>query len=223
MTPDLPTPELPTPDQLDALAAAFDTLGKLHRQAPDSAALAAFRRLQAEWPLPGTPDAAAGMAALDRSARADETAEQITADHDRLYGDSANAIVPPYESVHRGSEGLLFDTQTIEVRAAYREFGLRAPRLNREPDDHLGLEFDFVGQLLLAALDAMDAGDADGAARALAGVRRFWREHLQPWAPDVLRRIAAAAGTQFMAGVALLSLGALESLQMPLDKCEESR
>jgi len=201
-----------TPDQADALAAAFDTLGKLHRSAPDAATLAAFRELLADWPLPDTADAQSGLVALNRSAQSGEDAAQIAADHNRLYGDAARALVAPYESVFRGTEGLVFGEATLSVRAAYRQFGLEAPRVNREPDDHIGLEFDFVAQLLLRAMDDMAVGDEGGTEQALDGARAFVSDHLGEWAPDVLRRVAAEADTSFMVGIALLSSGALESL-----------
>lgn len=206
-----------TAEQWDGFAAAFGVLGKLHREAPDEAELAAFRGLQPQWPLAETPRAREGMAALDRSAALGETARQIADDHNRLYGDTARALVAPYESVHRGVEGLVFDDATMDVRAAYRQLGLQAPKLNREPDDHIGLEFDFVAQLCLQALDALDEDRADDAERLLDTLRRFLHDHLQQWAPGMLGQVATLAGTRFMAGLALLSQGALSSLATALE------
>ena len=201
-----------TPDQADAFAAAFGTLGKFHRCAPDAVALAAFRELLAEWPLPDTADARRGLAALGRCASSGEDAGRIAADHNRIYGDAARALVAPYESVFRGTEGLVFGAATLTVRAAYRQFGLQAPHVNREPDDHIGLEFDFVAQLLLRAMDETATGDEDRAGQTLDGARAFVQDHLCQWAPELFHRVAAVAETQFMAGIALLSSGALESL-----------
>jgi len=211
-----PGPEL-TPEQLDAFAAAFATLGQIHRKALDASGLAAFLALRDQWPLLDTPKAREGLAALTRSAKLGESAEQISADHNWLYGDTARAAVPPYESVHRGVEALLFDEATLQVRAAYRELGLVAPRLNREPDDHIGLEFDFLAQASLKAQDALADARAGDAEQFLDAARDFLHEHVQQWAPGMLGQVAAGAGTQFMAGVALLSLGALESLAAALD------
>ena len=132
-------------------------------------------------------------------------------DHDRLYGDTAAAVVPPYESVHRGLDGLVFDEQTLEVRAAYRGLSLQAPRLNREPDDHIGLEFDFVARSCLRAIDALDAGDEAEAERFIGIGAAFVRDHLLPWAPEMLATAIGRAHTHFMRGVGLLSLGALAS------------
>lgn len=200
---------------LDALAAGFSVLGRLHRQPPGPGELAALQELLDEWPLSGTAAADSGLACLRRSFEAGEDAESIRVDHDRLYGVSAKSLVPPYESVHLGIEGLVFDRQTLEVRNAYRALGLQAPKLNTEPDDHIGLEFDFVAQSLLSTLEASEAG-ADPQL-PLAALRNFLADHLHVWAPAMLTSVAAQAQTEFMRGVALLSQGALESCTLALD------
>ncbi len=194
----------------DALAAAFGTLGRLHREPPDAAMLEGIAGLLDEWPLVDTDEARLGLQRLRRSRELGEDADSIRRDHDRMYGVSATAKVPPYESVHRGVDGLVFDAQTLEVRDAYRALGLRAPLLNREPDDHIGLEFDFVAQALLMALDAVESQTLDPLV-PVASARSFLRDHLLPWAPAMLRQLADGADTDFMVGVALLSQGALTS------------
>ena len=197
--------------QLDSLAAAFTVLGRLHLLAPDEQTLLSLWELLDEWPLAGTEAAAAGLAELEAARRSGETSTTIRQDHDYLSGDTAVARVAPYESVHRGLEGLVFDEQTLEVRQAYRTLSLAAPRINREPDDHIGLEFDFIAQASLKALDALDADSVHDARRYIEAGAGFLREHLQPWAPEMLTRAGAEARTHFMRGLALLSLGALES------------
>lgn len=201
----------------DAYAAAFLALGRLHRQPPDADTLATLGELLDEWPLPDTEDGRRGILALRRSVEIEEDAELIRRDHDRLYGVSAKAAVSPYESVHRGVEHLVFDEATLQVRDAYRELGLQAPLLNREPDDHIGLEFDFLARALLEAGDLLEAGEADAAQHRLAIAETFLRNHLLPWAPAMLQQVTVVARTHFMQGIGWLSLGALASYQAALD------
>ena len=196
--------------RLDDMAAAFSVLGRFHRAAPDEYTLLTLWELLDEWPL-DSKDARLGLAELTASRREAESSDAIRHDHDRLYGDTAAAVVPPYESVHRGLDGLVFDEQTLEVRAAYRGLSLQAPRLNREPDDHIGLEFDFVARSCLRAIDALDAGDEAEAERLIGIGAAFVRDHLLPWAPEMLATAIGRAHTHFMRGVGLLSLGALAS------------
>lgn len=51
---------------------------------------------------------------------------------------------PPYESCYRSPERVLPQASALEVREQYRNAGLAVKRLNREPDDHIGLELEFM-------------------------------------------------------------------------------
>lgn len=196
-------------DQLDALAAGFTVLSRYHVQPPED--LAGFWELLDEWPLVGTDGAAAGMALMREARDAGETPDAVRDDHARLYGTMAVAKVPPYESVHRGEDRLVFDAHTLQVRESYRALSLQTARLHQEPDDHIGLEFEFMAHTCLRALDALETGSDRDARRYLAVGGEFLRDHLQQWAPEMLRSVVEAAETRFMAGLAELSLGALES------------
>lgn len=198
-------------ESLDAFAAAFATLSALHLEAPGQAALDALRDMAGEWPLAAEGPTGEGLSLWRRSKDVGESAEWIERDHDRLYGDSAVAIVAPYESVHRDVEALVFGRETLQVRAAYAELGLQAPELNREPDDHIGLELEFLGRACLRCLDLGEAGDDAGAGRALETADSFMAEHLGMWASVFLDEVHRRAGTSFMRGLALLTQGALDN------------
>lgn len=209
-------------EDLDALAAALTTLAALHLDAPRQAALDAVRQMAGEWPLPAEGATGEGLALWLRSKDAGEPAEQIERDHDRLYGDSAVAIAAPYESVHREVEALVFGRQTLQVRAAYAELGLQAPELNREPDDHIGLELEFLGRACLRCLDLREAGDRGGAGRALDAARAFAAEHLGAWAPGLLAAVCAEARTDFMRGLAQLTQGTLDNFATTINRNESA-
>jgi Uncharacterized component of anaerobic dehydrogenases len=194
---------------LDSFAAAFSTLAALHLQPPREDVLDTVRSMAPEWPLGSEGLSGRGISELTRSMALGETTSDIARDHDRLYGDSAAAVCAPYESVHRGTEGLVFDEETLQVRSSYRELGLQAPRLNREPDDHIGLELEFLAHTCLRSLDALEAGDLGNAALAQQHGARFLDEHLRQWAPDFLDQVADAAATEFMRALAHLTGAAL--------------
>lgn len=205
------------PDLLDRLAAALSVLSRLQLVPADDATMAEVASLADQWPLTGLElggsDAAEatrrGLAAIADSRRAGETAREVQRDQDRLYGITARATVPPFESVHRDEEGLVFDAQTLEVRAAYRRAGLRAPELNREPDDHLGLELDFLARCCTASLDALDRGEPGIAEQYLELAGGFTRDHVLTWIPAVLVRAREAASTTWVRGLEELTLGAV--------------
>ncbi len=200
-----------TPSELDAYAAVLFTLGRFHREPPDTQTLSAFAELVEDWPLPVNTDTREGLRLFHQSSEVGESSHAIDSDHNWLYGVSATAKVPPFESVHRDKDGLLFDEQTMAVRGVYRQLGLQVPNLNREPDDHVGVEMDFLAQCCLKALDALDVQDLAAARAYLELSRRFLDEHVNQWAPEMLQKASQKADTAFMQGLALASIGVLRS------------
>lgn len=103
------------------------------------------------------------------------------------------------------------------MRAAYARLGLAAPHLHREPDDHIGLELEFLAQGCLRVLDAREDGHADESHQTLAIVANFLRTHVLAWAPSFLSRVSEQAQTSFMKGVALLTIATLDEFDRCLD------
>lgn len=118
----------------------------------------------------------------------------------------------PYESVHRSVERLLFGEHTLQVRALYAQLGVAAPRLNREPDDHIGLELEFLATVTTAWRDATQAGDLPQAQAVLDLGGVFVRDHLLAWAPGLMDLITEHADTAFYQGVGRLGAAALDWL-----------
>ena len=201
---------------LDRFAGAFTALSGLLVTSSSGAVLDRVRapELLAEWPLPEDPDCRRGVELLGESAAAGEDEALVRRDYNRLFYGPGPMLAPPYESVHRSDEGLVFDQETMQVRAAYAEFQLAAPRLNREPDDHLGLEFGFLGELCVRAMDAVDANDDGSLTRLLVGVQDFLDAHLLVWGPQCLTQAADGAQTFFYQGVAALGIGTLRQAQI---------
>ena len=207
-------PLLDDPDlavMLDRFAGAFTTLSRLLLAAPAAAVLAQVRDpgLLAEWPLPDEPECRRGVALLGESAAAREAEAKIRRDYNRLFVGPERLKAPPYESVHRSPDHLVFDRETLEVRAAYAQFGLAAPRLNQEPDDHIGLELGFLATLCVRGLDALESDDDGELTRVLDALAAFLRDHVLLWAPRCLTQVAEGSATYFYQGVAALGLGTL--------------
>ena len=212
----------PSEDDLDAFAATFTTLGSLHRTAPGPEQLSTLLGMINEWPRKGClaagahhPAVSSGLTMWRLSCDKAESWQDVASDHDRLYGDSAVAVVAPYESVHRSEEGLVFDEHTLQVRTCYARLELVTPNMNREPDDHIGLELDFLAQGCLHALDARESHDTDQSHHVLMVVADFLHTHVFVWAPSFLSRVTEYARTSFMQGVALLTIGTLDEF----DEC----
>ena len=196
---------------LDRMAAAFTTLSRLLLAPPAQDVLDQLRdaELLSQWPGRPSAESRDGIAALLESGRLDEDARDVRRDFAQLFVGPERMTAPPYESVHRSEDRLIFEQDTFVVRAAYAEFGLAAPRLNQEPDDHIGLEMAFIGELCVRGLDALDSADDAELARVVAAIARFLDEHLLAWGPQCLTLISTEATTSFYRGVAALGLGVL--------------
>lgn len=138
--------------------------------------------------------------------------DALYADYLALFVGPGAPLAPPWGSVyaHEG-EALLFQRETLDVRARFREFGFQVERLYHEPDDHVGYELEFVAALALREADALarnDFGEADRAACAKAG---FLADHLACWGERWADLVARHAATGFYRGVALLFKGFLHA------------
>lgn len=193
---------------LDAAAAAWTVLSAAFGREPEVEFVAAMRQPDdlAHWPL-SDERSRAGVAALLRSAEQGETHAAVVADHRRLLRGPERLPVSPYESVHRSVDRLVFESETMQVRAFYRRFGLQSERLNKDPDDHVALECAFLAHLAVRALDVIDA-DADPT-HFVDGYRRFIAEHAGEWLPDYFDQVGQHADTDFYRGLAALGAGAV--------------
>lgn len=208
----------PSPDfsglaqTLDRLGAAFHTLSVLLLAAPSQDLLnqVCQPELLEQWPGAPSPYRAQGIAHLVASNAWHETHALVKADYNALFVGPESMLAPPYESVHRSQEQLVFEQETFVVRAAYAEFDLAAPKLNQEPDDHIGLEFSFLAALAERALNAIDAADLPRVTTILAALSGFFTHHVLQWGPDFFAMVQEHAETEFYRGVSALSLGILE-------------
>lgn len=188
--------------ELDAIAAALLVCGRLQIQPADAETRSQVREMIDEWPLRVQGNERFSQARKEILASANETDDVVVHDHDTLYGISAGCKVAPFESVHRGQDGLVFDVETLQVRDAYRALGFEAPALNTEPDDHIGLELDFVARGCHLAIESGD--DA-----SLREVARFSEDHLLTWAPAMLEEARQQASTHWMRGMITLTIDAV--------------
>jgi TorA maturation chaperone TorD len=172
------------------------------------------------WPIESeNADIQAGLAEL-RAFSATWQPDDLVAlkrDHARLFIGPERLLAPPWESVYRSDEHLIFERQTLEVRAQYQRFGMPIPRLHIEPDDHIGLEFRFVAYLCNMALEALERDRQDIVETVLAGLRDFLKTHLWAWAPDFLARVEDNSLTAYYRGAARLALGCLQETSAAFD------
>ena len=99
----------------------------------------------------------------------------------------------------------MFGEETLAVREAYARHGLAVPNLNQEPDDHIGLELEFLATLAVRAMD-----DPEQAGRYVTAISEFHRDHIDQWVPKLAGLIEGSAETDLYRGIGALLAGAAE-------------
>lgn len=161
------------------------------------------------------PEAQQGIALLQRWSEAsrggltDEGFAALQKDYEGLFIGVGHVPVPSWESVYCNEQRLVFQTETLQVRGWYRQFGLQIERLHQEPDDHIGLELSFVAHMAGLALQAIEAGDVPMVDQLIQAQRDFLVEHLLRWGPAWAKLVIRLAGTDFFRGLGHLTYGAL--------------
>ncbi len=124
-------------------------------------------------------------------------------DYTRLFIGLEKILAPPYASVYLSEDHLLYGSPVLDVRQFYKKFGLSVNPMNRVPDDHIGFELYCLSFLLENAVQA--------------ALREFLSIHLNTWLPSFLPLVEKKAETDYYRGLALLTLGFVESLSNSMD------
>lgn len=152
----------------------------------------------------------------------DQNFNDLRMDYTRLFIGLGSMPAVPWESVYFNNERLVFQEQTIQVRNWYARFGMQIEQINKEPDDHIGLELLFVSHLASRGLRAIEQADQQSLDDVLQAQRDFLLEHLLRWGPAWATLAKQHASTDFYRGMAHLAHGALlaaaQMLQVPLPK-----
>ena len=195
-------------------ALAYHFLGRCFYEAPRAEWLAAFAgdRLFEAWPFPsGDERPAAGLALLTEFCKGWDPAQlgALTWDFNRLFVGPGEMLAAPWESVYRSKTKLTFQEPTLQVRQLYERFGVHAPAIHREPDDHLGLELAFVATLSDLAAGAAAGGNTAQLTECFEAQKDFLQDHLLAWTPFCLALVEQHSETDYYHGAALLALGSL--------------
>ena len=131
--------------------------------------------------------------------------DELAVEFTRLIVGPAQTPAVPYASFYLSPSRLVMTEETLAVRRQYVDAGLARRNDVRIPDDHLGLELDFLYFLEREIALAQAVRDCD-TAQALRGRRTgFVRGHLSQWVPRFASDVLGASSHDFIrAAVALL-------------------
>lgn len=188
---------------VDADARLYRVLGEQFLRRPERERVDAVGRWAREWrrtaeSLPS--DIEAALERIETGSGVDEEALRTAYTH-LFRGISERGPAPPYESLY--SDGQFYSEITTEVREGYRWAGVDVDVVGgNEPPDHLGLELQFLGELL-----AMDDGD-EGSDELDIGDAQWWLldDHLCRWLPAYHERLRRERPPEYYAGLLDLTL-----------------
>jgi putative dimethyl sulfoxide reductase chaperone len=115
----------------------------------------------------------------------------------------------PYESVYTSPARLIMQDARDQVLAAYRTKGLDKVKTLDVPEDHLGLELEFMGCLCRETQQALAQGDWPTVSASLQEQREFLAKHLLNWVPTFCVDVTKYAETDFYQAVSRMTNGYL--------------
>lgn len=136
---------------------------------------------------------------------------EVEYDFNRLFVGPAAVPAPPYASAYQTMPSLM-GKPALDVREAYRAFGLEVPDRNATPDDHLAFELDIVA----AMTGTLDEDDERQRLRA-------WLvdEHMSDWVPQFAAAVLDQPGVSKPVEMAVEALTAwLESVKTDADSLD---
>jgi len=202
---------------LEARLFAYELLRKTFRQEPERGfvpALAHGGQVQSFPYREESPEIEQGVALVagylsDGRSTSDAAYDELHWDFTRMFIGPYKLPAPPWESAYRTKERLLFQEHTLKVRQTYLKYGLQAPGYPAEPDDHIGLELDFMHQTTRMALTHVERGEGEALTALLRDQMAFLEEHLLAWAPRFAADVVHSAQTDFYRGMARILTGFL--------------
>jgi TorA maturation chaperone TorD len=201
----------------------YALLQRLFQDAPD-AVLQEW--LVEEKPFAGFPvkldgDASAALEQLDAAVLSVPLAA-LQADFKQLFVGPGPMKAPPWESVYRNEDHLLFDQHTLQVREFYARHGMEFVRINQVPEDAVAIELEFMRLLTERLAQAIDSGDTGGEQLLLQEQSAFLKEHLLIWVPKFVMLCQRSAATGFYSGLATVLNGFLKWDEQTLLMLQES-
>lgn len=140
--------------------------------------------------------------------------EDLAADYAKVFlaaGDAAGKAAFPYESIYTGFDSAFGGSLQMNLSALYASKGLTMREdMFKIMEDHIGLELNFMAELLKEESDAADEATADDLRKQQC---EFFQTHLINWAAQFAADIYKYTERDFYKGVARMTMGFMEAEQ----------
>lgn len=135
------------------------------------------------------------MAAIDNLAALPRPELELAADFCQLLLTDLKTGAPPYASLYLDQQGLLYQQPHDDMQALLQQQGLAVTSAFNEPADHLAIQLDYLGNLILQSSGQSPQSQLD-----------FMQQHLLTWLPHWAARSAKLTGSGFYPAMAQLLL-----------------
>ena len=164
--------------------------------------------------VPEEDDAGRGLNMLTGSVKRnihhlDEFGEELAVEYARLFIGPKNPPAIPFASFYLSESGSLMSDVTIDVRKRYLDAGMAVRALYSTPDDHIGIEIEFLEYLTERVVELLDREEQEAASRFFGMREDFLKNHFSRWVPEFAEKIATATSSDFYRGAALMLKGGI--------------
>ncbi|QUH19923.1 TorD/DmsD family molecular chaperone [Alkaliphilus sp. B6464] len=135
----------------------------------------------------------------------DEEKLSIKRQYETLFYGPGHLPAPPWESVYRSDERIILDEHTLAVREFYRKWGVKLSEEDKQPDDHIGLELEFISILNKRTIEALEESDIEKAKEILNGQKTFLEKHLLIWIDEFCGMLKDNVNIDLYKGMALFT------------------
>lgn len=190
---------------VEARAATYSLLAGLYLREVSREFL---ERLSADDSLADGP--LGDYAASVRGSDLEQARVDAAADYAAMFLGMSDNPVAPYESVYTSELHLLMQEARDEVVSVYRAHGFARAKDFSLPEDHAGVELEFMARLCRMEAEALDACDALACAQARSAQQEFARDHLLNWMPRMCADVEHRARTGLYQGLARMTIQFLD-------------
>lgn len=120
--------------------------------------------------------------------------EALRVDHAKLFVGPFKLLAAPYGSLYLEGETIMGES-SLDVSRRYAEEGLDV--ILKDAPDHVAMELEFMGVLILRQAAAIESADEDTAPTYREKQLDFLTTHLGRWTPEFTAAVEAGAATEF--------------------------
>lgn len=135
----------------------------------------------------------------------EEEIDNLNFEYNRLFIGPGHLPAPPWESVYRSREKIILDEHTLAVRKFYKKWQIVTQNKNKDPDDHIGFELEFISILIGKSIKALEDSNMEYLYSTLQGQRDFLISHLLIWVDEFSKKLAGGTEHPFYKGLALFT------------------